>query len=207
MKTPALVAALVLTLALGSSAGYAAAKLPKNSVGAKQIKKGAVTAPKIKTGAVTGAAVADGSLTTADLAPGTLPPAVRPGTVRTLGSEFRPTSSSEAYHVTNFGGLYVDGPGYVQTSVALPPGASVRAVRVRVYDNGATDVLAFVRRLDMVTQASADGPNALSSGTPEGATLTLSVPGPVSTSDALQVFVLLPAGGQYRVYGVEVDYA
>jgi hypothetical protein len=207
MKTPALVTALVLALALGGGAGYAAGKLPAHSVGAKQLQKGAVTKAKIKRGAVTGVAVADGSLTAADLAPGTLPPAVRPGTVRTLGSEFRPTSSSDVYHLVNFGGLYLDSPAFVQTSVALPPGASVRAVRVRVHDNGASDVLAFARRLDMVTQASADGPNAITTGAPGGATLTLTVPGSVSASDSLQVFVLLPASGQYAVYGVDVDYA
>ncbi len=41
------VATLALFIALGG-ASYAAFKLPKNSVGTKQIKKGAVTGPKVK---------------------------------------------------------------------------------------------------------------------------------------------------------------
>ena len=36
---------------------------------------------------------------------------------------------------------------------------------------------------------------------------TPTVPAALSASDDLIVSVLLPAGGLYRVYGVEVDYA
>jgi hypothetical protein len=46
-------ATIAVFLALGG-ASYAALKLPKNSVGTKQIKKNAVTTAKIKDGAVTG---------------------------------------------------------------------------------------------------------------------------------------------------------
>ncbi len=63
-------ASLALFLALGG-VGYAAATLPKNSVGSSQLKKNAVTSTKIKSGAVTGAKVKDGSLTAKDF--GTLP--------------------------------------------------------------------------------------------------------------------------------------
>ncbi len=207
MKTPVLVTALVLTLALGSSAGYAAAKLPKNSVGAKQIKKAAVTAPKIRPGAVTGAAVADRSLTAADLAPGTLPPAVRPGTLRVLGADFRPTSSTVGFDLVNYGGLTVTGATFVQAHLPLPPGASATSVRVRIHDEGPNDVLAFVRREVMASQQFADGPNVVTSGAGGGTTVTPTVPAALSASDDLIVYVLLPAGGLYRVYGVEVDYA
>lgn len=63
-------ASLALFVALGG-VGWAAATLPKNSVGSAQIKKNAVTASKIKSGSVTGAKVKDGSLTAKDF--GTLP--------------------------------------------------------------------------------------------------------------------------------------
>jgi hypothetical protein len=46
-----LVACLALFIALGG-AGYAAFKLPKNSVGTKQLKKGAVTAAKVRPGSL-----------------------------------------------------------------------------------------------------------------------------------------------------------
>jgi len=80
--TPAMVVACIaLTVALGGT-GYAAIKLPKNSVGAKQLKKNAVTNPKIKASAVTnakigasavtGTKVANDSLTGADVNEATL---------------------------------------------------------------------------------------------------------------------------------------
>src|SRR5664279_2232360 len=47
------VATLALFLALGGAA-YAASKLPKNSVGTKQIKKNAVTGAKVKKQTLTG---------------------------------------------------------------------------------------------------------------------------------------------------------
>jgi hypothetical protein len=93
-------ATIAVFIALGG-ASYAAVKLPKNSVGPKQLKRSAVTTAKIKNqavtteklapgavtpadgsigtakladGAVTGTKVADGSLGAADLAAGVLPP-------------------------------------------------------------------------------------------------------------------------------------
>jgi hypothetical protein len=56
------IATLALFLALGGGA-YAALKLPKNSVGSKQIKKNAVTSTKVK----------NGSLLPRDFKPGLLP--------------------------------------------------------------------------------------------------------------------------------------
>jgi hypothetical protein len=56
-------ATVAVFIALGG-AGYAAVKLPKNSVGAKQIKANAVTGAKIKNGAVTAAKIAPGAVGT-----------------------------------------------------------------------------------------------------------------------------------------------
>jgi hypothetical protein len=55
------VALLALFVVLGGT-GYAALKLPKNSVGTKQLKKGAVTGAKIKDNSVTGADVKESKL-------------------------------------------------------------------------------------------------------------------------------------------------
>jgi hypothetical protein len=56
-------ATIAVFIALGG-VGYAAVKLPKNSVGAKQIKNNSITGAKIKDGAVTGEKIASGSLGT-----------------------------------------------------------------------------------------------------------------------------------------------
>jgi hypothetical protein len=66
-----IVSILALTFALGGTS-YAAAKLPKNSVGSKQIKAAAVQAADLHADAVTSAAVLNGSLTGGDLANGSV---------------------------------------------------------------------------------------------------------------------------------------
>ena len=63
LPSPAMVVACAaLAVALGGT-GYAALKLPRNSVGTKQLKNSAVTNRKLARGAVTGAKVARNSLT------------------------------------------------------------------------------------------------------------------------------------------------
>jgi hypothetical protein len=60
--SPATVISLIaLFVALGGT-GYAAIKLPKNSVGSKQIKKNAVTGAKVKADTLTGADILESSL-------------------------------------------------------------------------------------------------------------------------------------------------
>jgi hypothetical protein len=66
-------ATIAVFIALGG-ASYAAVKVPKNSVGTKQIKNGAITGAKIKSGAVTGAKIAAGGITGADINLSTLGP-------------------------------------------------------------------------------------------------------------------------------------
>ena len=56
------VSVIAVFIALGGT-GYAAFKLPKNSVGTKQLKKNSVTTAKIKKKAVTAVKVKDGTLT------------------------------------------------------------------------------------------------------------------------------------------------
>jgi hypothetical protein len=63
------VACMALFVALGG-VGYAATKLPKNSVGSKQLKNGAVTSAKLKAKAVTAAKLGAGAVGTAALANG-----------------------------------------------------------------------------------------------------------------------------------------
>jgi hypothetical protein len=73
LPSPALaVALLALFVALGGT-GYAALKLPKNSVSSKQLKKGAVKNSDIAANAVTGAKVKGRSLSASDFKAGSLP--------------------------------------------------------------------------------------------------------------------------------------
>lgn len=71
------IATLALFLALGG-VGYAAVKLPKNSVGTRQLKSEAVTAAKVKSG----------SLPASVLAPGTLPNLSGYATKAEVGGKF-----------------------------------------------------------------------------------------------------------------------
>jgi hypothetical protein len=82
------IATLALFIALGG-ASYAAVKLPKNSVGTKQLKNGAVTGAKLKNGSVTGAKIAPGSIGGADVdsgSLGTVPNASHAASANTAGS-------------------------------------------------------------------------------------------------------------------------
>jgi hypothetical protein len=83
-------ALLALVVALGGT-GYAAASLPKGSVGAKQLKNGAVNAAKVK----------DGSLTTADIAAGSLAglkgPKGDPGTPADTSTIYTKTAADARY--------------------------------------------------------------------------------------------------------------
>jgi hypothetical protein len=56
------ISTICLCLLLGGGISYAAFKLPKNSVGTKQLKKNAVTGQKVKDGSLTGQDIDAGSL-------------------------------------------------------------------------------------------------------------------------------------------------
>jgi hypothetical protein len=72
LPSPAMVVACAaLAVALGGT-GYAALKLPRNSVGTKQLKNSAVTNKKLARGAVTAAKVARNSLTGTQINEGSL---------------------------------------------------------------------------------------------------------------------------------------
>jgi hypothetical protein len=92
LRSPALgVALLALFVALGGT-GYAALKLPKNSVGSKQIRKGGVRNSDIASNAVTGAKVKRASLDGTDFKAGTLPqgPQGKQGAQGTPGADGSP---------------------------------------------------------------------------------------------------------------------
>ena len=67
------VMATIAVFAVLGGGAYAATKIPKNSVGARQLKKNAVTTAKLKNGAVTSAKVKKGSLLASNFKSGQLP--------------------------------------------------------------------------------------------------------------------------------------
>jgi hypothetical protein len=121
--SPALVISLIaLFVALGGT-GYAALRLPKNSVGTKQLKKNAVTGSKIKKNAVTSSKVKDHSLTGADINLGAL------GTVPSATNAGHATTADSAANATGLAGPlasgqtligYVDSAGHVGAGEIAP---------------------------------------------------------------------------------------
>ena len=91
------VAVLALFIALGG-VSYGALKLPKNSVGTKQIKNQAITSGKIKNGAVTGAKIQAGTL-------GNVPSATRANTAVTADTAAKATSADRAVVADNANSL------------------------------------------------------------------------------------------------------
>jgi hypothetical protein len=113
------IATLALFIALGG-ASYAAVKLPKNSVGTKQIKNGAVTGAKIKNGTVTGSKIAPGSITGAAVASSTL------GTVPSATTATLATSATRA--ATAERAEAVPAPEALHVVTSFGPGCSAGAV-------------------------------------------------------------------------------
>jgi hypothetical protein len=149
--SPAMIVALIALFAALGGTGYAALKLPKNSVSAKQIKKNAVTTPKIKKNAVTGAKIRKGTINGSDIniaTLGTVPSAAAANSVPPLeGTHLVGTAGEPPFEggSSNFGsveglntqavgyfkdregvvhlqGLANVGPGPVPVIFSLPPG-------------------------------------------------------------------------------------
>ena len=87
--SPAMVVACTALAIALSGTGYAALKLPRNSVGTKQLRNGSVSNKKLARGAVTGAKVARQSLTGAQI------------NAATLGTVPNATHASAADNATN----------------------------------------------------------------------------------------------------------
>jgi Collagen triple helix repeat (20 copies) len=73
LASPAMVVACAALIVALGGVSYAAAVLPKNSVGTAQLKKNAVTGVKLRKNAVSSAKVKNATLLAADFKPGQLP--------------------------------------------------------------------------------------------------------------------------------------
>jgi hypothetical protein len=129
-------ATVAVFLALGGAA-YAATKLPKNSVGTKQIKNNAVTEAKIRNGAIASSKLANGSVGGAQLKPnsitganvqngsltGTQINASTLGTVPTATSATKAKIATSAENANNSEQLGGIGPtGFIQGSGTIVRG-------------------------------------------------------------------------------------
>ena len=126
------VATIAVFLALGGGA-IAAIKIPKKSVGAKQLKASAVTEPKIANNAVTKDKIGDGAVTGAKLASGA---AVKGIVTREVTIANQGTNVSDVRDIHCASG-----------ETAVGGGASGTTVGTRHFPN-----------LDVDTQVLADGP-------------------------------------------------
>lgn len=100
-------ATVAVFLALGG-AGYAAIKLPKNSVGTKQLKNGAVTGPKVKLSSL-----------------GTVPSATNAATAQNAVNAQHAASAATAGTATN--AAHADSAGDASSLGGLTPDAYARA--------------------------------------------------------------------------------
>jgi hypothetical protein len=220
--------AAVLALAAGGGVGYAAASLPKNTVGSAQIKNGAVKGKDIKNNAVSGAKVQDSSLTGSDVEDGSLAGADvqddgltgadidertlsipgRPGTVLLTGRDFVPRTAGVEWWTTSGGDLWLSsGADFVPAVVRVPSGATVTGAVVHVIDNGPGTVSAAISRFTPATNVNEDGVIRIIEGAAPGVrTITLPEAFPPVPGTQLLLHVYLPEGESYRVTGAEVSY-
>ncbi len=118
-------ATVAVFIALGG-ASYAAIKVPKNSVGTKQLKNGAVTADKVKNGAITGQKIASQTL-------GTVPSATKATAAETATNAAHATTADTATNATN--------AANAKTLDGLPPSSFATPDLVRTATVSATGVL------------------------------------------------------------------
>jgi hypothetical protein len=137
--SPAFVVALLALAVALSGTAYAAAKLPKNSVGSKQIKTSAVKSVDVKDDGLTGTDVKADSLTGADVNESTLVLPRQAGTVTLTGTSFHPrTSSTTMTAVGSAGAVYHSGGSdFLVADVVLPAGATITKAEAFVLDDSA----------------------------------------------------------------------
>jgi hypothetical protein len=102
MPSPAFAVATVALIVAMAGTGYAAFKLPKNSVGTKQLKNGAVTTPKLKNGAITSVKIKNGAVNKSklNLAGVTVPNASHANSANFATNATNATNAANAVHAT-----------------------------------------------------------------------------------------------------------
>lgn len=182
-----LIALLALVVALGGGA-YAATKIPKSSVGTKQLKSNAVTTAKVKNGSLTAADFAAGQLTAGP--PGPQGPKGADGQAVTAFRSL-PAASTDVFDI-----LVVPGLGKVTAICQLIPGAG-QPVRVALsYVVGVDDQRVLVESDGAVLS----GAGVFDAGQSSGVTY------PVATAETGNV-VRVHVGGLRATGGAPTPYA
>jgi len=145
--SPALVVASLALLVSVAGTGYAAIKLPANSVGAKQLKKGAVTRVKIHNGAIDATKLAPNSVGGTSINETTL------GKVPSAGLADNATHATGATALDKV--TYKSATGSSAPSPG-PPAGSVNTLNVNC-DAGQHPVGAGISLSDINNQAIIDG--------------------------------------------------
>jgi hypothetical protein len=152
------VALLALSVALGGT-GYAAIKLPRNSVGSKQIKRNAVTGAKVK----------DFSLFANDFAAGQIPkgPTGPPGPKGDRGDR-GPIGPSNAYYASKRAGVDLGAVLEQDVNVLTLPGLPAGSYIINAHLTAVKFTAGFsvVRCGIKAAGRDSGGPNVPPSGTP-----------------------------------------
>jgi hypothetical protein len=114
--SPALIVAVVALVVAMAGTGYAAFKLPSNSVGAKQLKKDAVTGAKVKQGSLEGSDIKLSTL-------GTVPFATKAGSAETAA---RATSADNAARANT--AADADHAVRADSATSIPPAGPIHFV-------------------------------------------------------------------------------
>jgi hypothetical protein len=176
-------ATIAVFIALGGAAAYAASKLPKNSVGTKQIKNGAVTGAKVKKNTLTGTNINLAKL-------GTVPSASNATTATTAGTASALTPP-EAIRLVGASGQ----PPFLDGSANYPPESGVTFRSVGFYK----DHEGIVHLEGLATVGKEENPI-------EGLVFTLP-PGYRPASGSVQTFPNVESEETVVIFGSNVTYA
>jgi hypothetical protein len=174
-----LVAYLALFVALGGTS-YAAAGLPRNSVGSAQLKTSAVNSAKVKNGSLTTSDLSRAAIAAMNGTPGPAGPAGSPGSTGPQGPTGPPGAKGDKGDTGNPGPTFtgwsrggaggaLPSDGVVTDLVHSNPGSGSGAlalpVQSRIYVNGTVDLAngstAGPSRASCTARRSEDGSNAL----------------------------------------------
>ena len=207
------IALIALFVAMGGTA-YAAATLPPNSVGTKQLKRSAVTGAKVKNDTITGAKVLESSLGTVPLAAnastfGGISPSVFGTAATYAGVDFRPRESSTTYTYALSGSISrTSVGGYFSAPVDLPQGAAVTRLTIFFHNTVAGDAGSLILTRYDLAGGGMDIEHVSTTGTLDwhSESADLSPAAAVDNRAYAYVLVWIPPASANALAGARIDY-